>query len=114
MKEELREGVIPVLVKVYPEMKQVVPDACKGRVPYFVFMAKEAVEALNAYLADREDRVGPLEDGQVLFCSGYNTIPKERRPYVPLNMTAPEKFLRKAGGCRPRNGGRPPRGSLGP
>lgn len=94
--EELEGGVAPLLVKVYPSMKEVVPEACKGKLPYFTFMSREAVEAVRAYLSERENKLGPLEDEQVLFCSDDKRIDKEKRPYTPLNMTALEKMLKKA------------------
>lgn len=96
IQEELEGGIAPLLVKVYPSMKEVVPEACKGRLPYFTFMSREAVEAVRAYLSERENKLGPLEDEQVLFCSDDKRIAREKRPYTPLNMTAPEKMLKKA------------------
>jgi len=96
IREELEAGVTPLLVRINPEMKKVVPGACKNKIPYFVFMPKETVEAVKAYLDEREARLGPLDDEQILFCSDDKQIPKEKRPYTPLNMTAPEKYVRKA------------------
>jgi len=97
IEEELNDCKIPLLIKVYPEMKQVVPDACKNKIPYFVFMPKETVEALKTYLDDRQTRLAPLEDDQILFSSDNRRIPKEERPHSPLDMTSPQKVVRKAG-----------------
>jgi len=96
VREELEADITPLLVRIYPEMKRIVPDACKNNIPYFVFMPKETVEAVKAYLEEREDRLGPLEDDQILFCTDNRQIPIDERPYTPLDMTAPQKFVRKA------------------
>lgn len=96
IREELEAGIIPLLVRIYPEMKEIVPEACKNKIPYLVFMPKETVEAVKAYLDEWEARLGPLENDQTLFCSDNRQIPKEKRPYTPLDMTAPEKFVRRA------------------
>ena len=96
IREELEQNKIPLLVRVYPEMKKVVPEACKNRIPYFVFMPKETVEAIKAYLEERQAKLGPLDDEQILFCTDNRQIPREKRSYTPLDMTAPQKMLRKA------------------
>ncbi len=76
-------------------MKKVVSEACKNRIPYFVFMPKETVEAIKAYLEERQAKLGPLDDEQILFCTDNRQIPREKRPYTPLDMTAPQKCLEK-------------------
>ena len=96
IREELEADVVPLLVRIYPEMKEVVPGACKNKIPYLVFISKETVKAVKAYLDEREARLGSLDDKQVLFCSDNRQIPKEKRPYSPLDMTAPQKYVRKA------------------
>ncbi len=96
VREELEADVVPLLVRIYPEMKEVVPGACKNKIPYLVFISKETVKAVKAYLDEREARLGSLDDKQVLFCSDNRQIPKEKRPYSPLDMTAPQKYVRKA------------------
>ncbi|MEM1582841.1 MAG: tyrosine-type recombinase/integrase [Candidatus Bathyarchaeia archaeon] len=96
IREEFEAGIVPLLIRVYPEMKMIVPEACKGKIPYFVFMPSEAVEALKAYLSDRERKLGPLNDDQILFCSDDRRVPKDRRPYTPLDMSAPERVLKRA------------------
>lgn len=96
VREELEAGVLPLLLRIYPEMKEVVPEACKNKIPYLVFMPKETVEAVRAYLEERQSSLGPLDDRQILFCSDNRQVAKEKRPYAHLDMTAPEKFVRKA------------------
>lgn len=96
IREELGKGVTPLLVRIYPEMKEIVPEACKNKIPYIVFMPKVTVEAVKAYLEERKARLGPLDDQQILFCTDNRQIPKEKRPYTPMDMTSPEKFVGKA------------------
>jgi len=96
IREELESGITPLLVRIYPEMKGIVPEACKITFHTLFFMPKETVEAIEAYLDEREERLGPLGDDQILFCTDNRQIPIEKRPYTPLDMTAPQKFVRKA------------------
>lgn len=96
IREELEANIIPLVIRIYPEMKKVISDACKNKIPYFTFVSKEALDAVKAYLTDREMRLGKLSDDQILFCSDNRRIPRDRRPYTPLHMTAPEKMIRKA------------------
>jgi len=93
---ELKAGVTPLLMRVYPEMKRVVPEACKGNLPYFTFMPREAVDALKAYLEDREERLGPIKEDQVLYCSDNRRIPRELRAYTPLDISAVTRMVKRA------------------
>lgn len=45
-----------VCVPVYPEMKKVVPEACKNNIPYITFFARPAVEAIRNYISDYKAR----------------------------------------------------------
>lgn len=67
IRQELEKGVVPLKIPVYPEMKKVVKDACKGNVPYYTFISQQAVDALKAYLRELEAQVGKLGDDDVLF-----------------------------------------------
>ena len=58
---------MPLKIPVYPEMKQVVPDACKGNVPYYTFITQEAIDALKAHLVELEAQIGRLGDDDVIF-----------------------------------------------
>lgn len=96
VRKEVEADVSPLFVRVYQEMKKIIPEACKNKIPYFTFMSKDAVDTVKAYVADRDIRLGSLEGDQILFCSDNRRIPREKRPYSPLDMTAPEKMIRKA------------------
>lgn len=41
-------------------MKERVPDACKGQIPYYTFICSEAGEALRSYLRERDEKYGPI------------------------------------------------------
>lgn len=43
--DELEQGLDAVRLPVYPEMKALVADACKGRISYYSFISHEAVDA---------------------------------------------------------------------
>jgi integrase len=80
IRQELEGGVVPLKILVYPEMKKVVPEACKGNVPYYTFIGQDAVDALKAYLQEYEAQVGKLEDEDVVFSSWkHDHILRERR-----------------------------------
>ena len=49
VKEELEAGLDIIKVPVYPEMKKVDPSACKGNIPYYSFLSKEAAQAPVSY-----------------------------------------------------------------
>ncbi len=65
VKHDLKNDI--VLVPVYPEMKKVVPNACKNNIPYYTFFDPLSTEALRAYLRGREDGFGPIGDEETLF-----------------------------------------------
>ncbi|MGH2638160.1 MAG: tyrosine-type recombinase/integrase, partial [Rhabdochlamydiaceae bacterium] len=68
-------------VPVYPEMKKLVPDACKNSIPYHAFFSKEATEGIRSYLAEYEHINGAkLLDSSPLFPSkGSNDRPMKAR-----------------------------------
>ena len=64
VKKELAAGQETLLVHVYPEMKKVVPDACKGSVSYYTFFHPHATKILKTYISEAERTVGKLADGR--------------------------------------------------
>ena len=67
IREELEAGEQNLLIPVYPEMKEFVPGACKGNIPYFTFTTKEATEAIKLYIEDRKYKWGLIGDDEPLF-----------------------------------------------
>lgn len=88
VKEELKEGFDIIKVLVYPEMKEVDPGACKGNIPYYSFLSKEAVEVLREYLDERRTAHGNIEDDEPLFISETTNIdPDERRQTMVMKKS---------------------------
>ena len=61
------------------ELRKIVPDACKEGVEYWTFLGREAVEALKAYLNERREVYGRIEDDELLFPSESRSLPKHER-----------------------------------
>ncbi|MGC9444055.1 MAG: hypothetical protein ACP5E9_03865 [Candidatus Methanospirareceae archaeon] len=60
-------------------MKDRVPDACKGSIPYYAFICGEATEGLRAYLKERKERFGNLNPEEPLFCSEWTLWKTQER-----------------------------------
>lgn len=76
--DEVEKGESHILVPVYPEMKQRVPDACKGNIPYYTFICMEAGEALRSYLREREEKYG-ISHEEPLFHSDWTLWKRDER-----------------------------------
>jgi len=96
VKKELEEGRDVIMVPVYPEMKQVVPGACKGNIPYFTFFPKEAVEALRRYLEERKRIYGEIPDEAPLFHTEDTKVRRELRNLTPLSKDSLAKIVKAA------------------
>jgi len=92
---ELEEGKPCILIRVYPEMKSRVADACKGSIPYHTFICAEAVEALRAHLRDREERHGPISDNDPLFHSEWSLWDRDVRTSRRLGRRAIAQIIRR-------------------
>jgi integrase len=82
--EQLKKNQSNVMVPIYPQMKEIEPNACKGGIPYYTFTSDEATQALKLYLKVREDKYGPIDGSEPLFCSGYNQIHQGERRWKTL------------------------------
>jgi integrase len=67
VKKELEAGLETIAVPVYPDMKKVVPDACKGSVSYYSFFHPYATKILRTYVAETERKIGKFADDMPLF-----------------------------------------------
>jgi integrase len=94
--EELKSGRTNLMIPVYPEMKEVVPTACKGGIPYYTFTCDEATEAIKLYLKERGEKYGGIEGSEPLFCSEYNQIPKHLRSKKPLTARELQILVKEA------------------
>lgn len=100
IRQELEDGVVPLKIPVYPEMKQVLVHACKGNVPYYTFITQEAVDALKLYLRELEGQIGKIGDNDVLFNGWkHDRFLKEiRRPMGRSTMTRLVKYAARRAG----------------
>jgi integrase/recombinase XerD len=89
---ELAQGFDVVKIPVYPAMKDVDPGACKGNIPYYTFIAKEAVTALNTYLAERE----AIQGEEPLFCSATTNIPRDVRRTIRIKSDTLGAVVKRA------------------
>lgn len=95
IRQELEGGMVPLKIPVYPEMKKVVPEACKGNVPYYTFIGQEAVDALKAHLQELEAKVGRLDDGIPIF-NGWKRNRFLREARHPMGRSAMDSLVKKA------------------
>jgi integrase len=84
VKNELDRGQRNIAIFVFPEMKKLVPEACKNSIPYYTFTCVEATEAIRDYLRERMEKYGTIEDDEPLFPSEHNQVPKNFRTKLPL------------------------------
>jgi integrase len=96
IKDELEAGNDVVMVPVYPEMKLVVPNACKGNIPYYTFLCKEAVETLLVYLAERRRVYGELDVEDPLFASEHHGVALKNRKRTVLSKTSVLRVVKDA------------------
>lgn len=82
--EELKSNKTVVKIPVYAQMKERIPEACKGGIPYYTFASKEAVEYLKKYLDERLEKYGGLENEEPLFCSESTNVPVEVKRVTPM------------------------------
>ena len=79
VREELEKGYTIIRIPVYAEMKERVPEACKGNIEYYTFASEYATKAILLYLAERMLQYGKTEDEDPLFASNCRRIEKEMR-----------------------------------
>jgi len=94
--EELKNDYDNIMIPIYTEMKDMVPDACKGGIPYYTFACDEAMQALKLYLKEREEKYGSIEGSEPLFSSEYNQIPRDDRKRKPLTSRELQIIVKSA------------------
>jgi integrase len=94
--EELSKDVSNLLVQIYPEMKEVEPNACKGGISYYTFTSDEATQAIRLYIRERIEKYGKIEDSEPLFCSEYNQIHKDERKKKTLTSREVQLIVKSA------------------
>ena len=94
--EELESGLNVIEIPVYPEMKNRIPEACKGGIPYYTFASMKAVEALREYLEERKKKYGGLEADEPLFCSDTTNVPVETRRKTLIMRKTIQQIVKRA------------------
>jgi integrase len=89
---DLAQGCDVVKIPVYPAMKEVDPGACKGNIPYYTFIAKDAVTALRAYLVEREG----IAEEDPLFCAAATNIPRDVRRRIRIKSDTLGAVVKRA------------------
>lgn len=95
IKDELEAGKENLLIRVEDSMKQIVPDAAKGRIPYYVFTTKQTTEAIALWIKNRE-KDGRIPDDSILFCTKYNNMSKAKRGWTVLSSEELQNIVHKA------------------
>jgi integrase len=94
--EDLEKDYSNIMIPVYPEMKEVDPNACKGGKPYYTFTCDEATQALKLYIKERKEKHGSIEGSEPLFCSEYNQLQKDDRKRKPLTSRELQIIVKSA------------------
>lgn len=96
VKEELERGEVNLMIAIYPEMKETVSSACKGKIPYYVFTCEEATEAVRDYLEERKRKHGTIPDDAPLLPSDHTSLPKPERQLKPISTRGVRNIVKNA------------------
>jgi integrase len=96
VKEELEVGLQIVKVRVYPEMKEIDPNACKGNIPYYSFISKETVEVLTEYRTERREIYGDINDNEPLFSAESTNVDLNVRRNLPVMKKSLAAIVKRA------------------
>lgn len=96
VREELLIQNEAIKFPVYPEMKKIDDAACKGNIPYYSFVSKDAVVALKEYLEQRRQIQSIIHDDEPLFASDSNNMPLETRAHTPVMKKSLEAMVKRA------------------
>ncbi len=96
IREELKAGFDIVKVPVYPKMKEVDPSACKGNIPYYSFLSREAVQALREYVDERRRIYGDIEDDEPIFASETTNIDPDKRRKITVMKKSLSAIVKRA------------------
>jgi hypothetical protein len=64
-------------------MKNTIPQACKGNIPYVTFLNEDAIEALRIYLKERK-ALWPYPDNAPFYIGGKGNLTREERNVRPM------------------------------
>lgn len=96
IKNDLAKGVRNCIIVVHEGLKKNVPNACKNRIPYYVFTSSKATEALRDYLAEKQRKYDGPSDDEPLFNSEYNQVPSSERRFKFMSRRELEGIVKTA------------------
>jgi integrase len=96
VEEDIESGKEYIKIPIYPEMKERVPDACKGGIPYYTFISSEASDVLIAYIRERIEQYNDITSKEPLICSEWNQYDKKVRKTKRLAPQTINKNIKKA------------------
>jgi len=94
--DELEDGLEVIRVPVYPEMKELVGDACKGLIPHYSFLSRESTEALREYLNERTKTYREVSGDEPLFCADSPNYEPELSRKTPVKKRTLTEVVKRA------------------
>jgi integrase len=94
--DQLGKSDSNMMIRIYPEMKEIEPSACKGGIPYYTFTCDDATQAIRLYVKEREDKYGKIEATEPLFRSEYNQIKRDERKKKTLTSRELQLIVKSA------------------
>ena len=96
IKNELENGEKNPMLFICPEMKKIVPNACKYNICYYVFLPEPVTEYLIKYLGKRIQTYGRLNDNELLFPTQNRELSHDERKYTPITTEGINHLIKKA------------------
>lgn len=96
IKDELESGLDNVYIPVYPEMKKIVPSACKNNIPYYGFTHKILADAMREDVKRRKEKYGTIPDNAVFFNSENSRTFRGERQLVPISSRELQLIVKEA------------------
>mgnify|MGYP001626375198 CR=1 FL=1 len=93
---EIEKNLENLCIPVYPQMKSVNPNACKGNIPYYTFTIKKATEYLKLYLQERLQEGGALDPESPVFVTKCRRFDPHTREKRPLTLHAVNEMIKVA------------------
>ena len=96
IKNELERELDRLQIRVYSGMKEIVPNACKGRTEYTTFTSPKATEAIRLYLEGRARKFGEIGDEEPLFIPELGRLRRIKRSTRPMTSREIQLIVKEA------------------
>lgn len=93
--QEIEQNKRNPAIIIFPKMKELVENACKGHIPYFTFMSKEAGERLQDHHKWLMHSYGQVKKDDVLFPSKDRKLSQEKYRKIPMTTSAVNIMLKE-------------------